>query len=281
MKKGFYLLGLAAIVPVLAYAADSTKDFYQDILLTDEVIAEENVGIAKANASRLLDSKPKVMQIKNNKIISRPAKEKNKPAPKDEVKVDYGSAPFGLIWGNSIKEIKNLGVTLNKIGEKDYINNFTTGHLPKNINDFREVNLTFGIEDHLWRIIAYGKFIKDDASASEGLKIYYQYYKLLEKKYGHAQQFYTPNVVNVDKTITDAKGKPQTITEQQSSPIGGENFLSELQNGQATLYSTFENGTIGVALAINVDGDGQSYIVVDYKNLKILKEREQKTLDAL
>ena len=39
--------------------------------------------------------------------------------------------------------------------------------------------------------------------------------------------------------------------------------------------------TIGAALALNVDGEGKSYIVIDYKNLNILQERENETLNIL
>ena len=38
---------------------------------------------------------------------------------------------------------------------------------------------------------------------------------------------------------------------------------------------------MSVQLLPNVDGDVKSYIVVDYKNLKLLRNREKQTLDAL
>ena len=110
---------------------------------------------------------------------------------------------------------------------------------------------------------------------------YNKFYKLLDTKYGNARQFYTPKVTNVDKTVDLGKGKTQTVTEKREEPIGGENFLKELQSGEAVLYATFENGKVGAALAVNVDGDGRSYITVDYRNLQILKDREQAKLDAL
>lgn len=68
---------------------------------------------------------------------------------------------------------------------------------------------------------------------------------------------------------------------KEDAPIGNPNFLKQLQNGDATLYSTYYNDDVGAALAVNVDGDGKSYIVVDYKNLKLLRNREKQTLDAL
>ena len=74
-------------------------------------------------------------------------------------------------------------------------------------------------------------------------------------------------------------GKTETV--QQEQAIGNPNFLQELQNGQAFLYATFDNSKVGAALSVNVDGDGKSYITVEYKNLTIMRAREQSTMDAL
>lgn len=93
------------------------------------------------------------------------------------------------------------------------------------------------------------------------LDLYNQYYKLLEQKYGNAQQFYTPKVINVDQPV--GNGKTETVQKEQA--IGNPDFLKELQNGEAFLYATFENGKVGAALSVNVDGSGQSYITVEYK----------------
>ena len=288
MKKVFCLLSLALLCPAAADAAEDAGDFYQNLLVTDEVIAAENEDIAIENARRMLDSKPKILKMKDNKVVRLPNRDAVKtpaaaaePAAAEPAQPEYGSAPFGLVWGASAKEIENLGVTLTPAGEKDYMNNYIAGHLPNSLHDFRDVMLTFGIDNRLWRIIAYGKFIKDDAAASGVLKMYRGYFKLLSQKYGHAQEFYTPNVVNVDKTVTDTRGKPQTVTEEKKQPIGNPDFLKELQNGDAELYATFENGIVGAALGVNVDGNGQSYITIDYKNLKLMKEREAETLNAL
>ena len=70
-------------------------------------------------------------------------------------------------------------------------------------------------------------------------------------------------------------------TEQVPEKLENPNFLQQLQNGTASLYSTFEGDGIGAALALNVDGEGKSYIIIDYKNLKILQERENETLNIL
>lgn len=103
------------------------------------------------------------------------------------------------------------------------------------------------------------------------LDLYNQYYKLLEQKYGNAQQFYTPKVINVDQPV--GNGKTETVQKEQA--IGNPDFLKELQNGEAFLYATFENGKVGAALSVNVDGSGQSYITVEYKNLTIMQAQEK------
>ena len=63
--------------------------------------------------------------------------------------------------------------------------------------------------------------------------------------------------------------------------MGGPNFLDALQSGEAVLYATFENQEVGAALAVNVDGEKKSYIVIDYTNLRIFRKREETALDAL
>ena len=77
------------------------------------------------------------------------------------------------------------------------------------------------------------------------------------------------------------QGRMETVSVAEAQPIGNPEFLSQLQSGEATLYATFENPSVGASLAVNVDGDNQSYIIIDYKNLTILKQRQQQTLDAL
>ncbi len=199
------------------------------------------------------------------------------PKRKTELLAENEPGPFGLAWGATYDEVKKEGVSLSAVGQKDYVNNFSATHLPKSVKTFREVILTFGIENELWRIIAYGNLLQDTPSAEKVLDLYNQYYKLLEQKYGNAQQFYTPKVINVDQPV--GNGKTETVQKEQA--IGNPDFLKELQNGEAFLYATFENGKVGAALSVNVDGSGQSYITVEYKNLTIMQAREKTTLDAL
>ena len=51
MKKVFCLLSLALLCPAAANAAEDAGDFYQNLLVTDEVIAAENEDIATTSFS--------------------------------------------------------------------------------------------------------------------------------------------------------------------------------------------------------------------------------------
>lgn len=279
MKKFLAIFAFVGIIPCGQALAQDTSNFYESILISDDMKLEENSDSAKAKASKLLDTKPVPVKIKAPQLRRNMKSSKSDTSKKPQI--NYGSAPFGLTWGLSMNDIKNMGVVLEKTGAKDYVNSFSATYLPNPVNEFRDIVLTFGEEDRLWRIIAYGNFIKDDAKASKVMNIYNRYYKLLTQKYGNEQQFYTPKVTNVDKTVDIGSGRTKIVTEQRNEPIGGANFLQELQSGEANLYSTFENGKVGVALAVNVDGQGRSYIIIDYKNLEIMKDRDNSTLKAL
>ena len=271
MKKILFLF-LAVILTTPAKAQIS-----QDFLLDTEAVAsmepdENSVSQAEESAKQLLQQKPRALRKQTFPKL------RSTPAAKSEPVVSRSqAAPFGLIWGASMSETKNQGVILTSIGEKDYVNNFSATHLPKEVMDIARVDITFGKDDHLWRIIAYGKLLDDDAEASKVMRLYKIYSALLSKKYGNAQEFFTP--AQIDVTQKDARGKD--IVVQEDAPIGNPNFLSQLQSGAAELYSTYYNEEVGAALAVNVDGDGKSYIVIDYKNLRILNAQEQETLDAL
>ena len=186
-------------------------------------------------------------------------------------------APFGLLWEATPADTRNQGVTLVAAELKDYTNSYLAQNPPKPIAFFDKIYVVFGKDNSLYRILAYSHFIDDDSSASKALKEYTLYSELLNKKYGNKQQFFTP--ATITKTIKDQNGRDKQITE--TAPIGGPEFLSQLEQGTATLYSTYNNKNVAAALSINVDGNKKSYIVIDYKNLTALEKQQAKTLDAL
>lgn len=290
MKKNFFLLALLVLLSRSpAFAQDSASDFYQGLLSgtpqTDikEEKLNQSAAEAAAKAGQLLKTKtgklkinvPKVERITRSSTTA-PVKSK---APAQDVQ-NLAAAPFGLLWKAGIDTIKELGVILNPIDEKDYVNSFSATHLPKDPKGFRDIYITFGEENELWRILAVGDFINDEPDASKVLKEYRKYVRLLTQKYGNPQEFFDPKITQVEKKVM-VNGLEKTEIENVPEPIGNPDFLAQLQSGEANLYSTFEGNNIGAALAINVDGDGKSYIIIDYKNIKILQDREKETLDIL
>lgn len=282
MKKGFYFLLLAALFHTISAKAQNVEEIYQEIMLTDELKTEDKMQEVRTQARNLLEQKPEEIKINIPKAkIEIPRRLKKVEVKKAEPE-NLSSAPFGLLWGATILDIQSLGIELTPIDEKDYVNNFRATQLPKSINGFRQVNVTFGVENELWRIIAYGDFIDDDSLASKVLLQYRKYYKLLSQKYGNPQQFYTPKTeINLDKNVKTAPAPAFNPAKDFPSEQNAKDLLKNLQSGEAVLYATFDNKDVGAALAVNVDGNGKSYIIIDYKSLRILRQREAQTLDAL
>ncbi len=290
MLKKAALLTMSCLIPLGFAQAQDNADFYQDLLISDEFKANEakqqqqkemqqQMMNAQESARSLLTTKTKnlkidVPQVERRKVLAPSDKEVAAEAQ------NLAAAPFGLLWKASVATIKNMGVILTPAEQEDYVNSFVATQLPVDAKNFRRIQLTFGEEDELWRIIGYGDFINDTPSASKGLRMYEMYARLLNQKYGNQKDFYTPAMKTIEKEVV-VQGRQTIQTEQVPEKMGNPNFLSQLQQGTASLYSTFEGNDIGVALALSVDGDGKSYIVIDYKNLKILQEREDEALNIL
>lgn len=198
----------------------------------------------------------------------------------EKLRAQLEPAPLGLYWDASIEDLKDLGFEFRAAERKDYQNVYIVDNAQQQNNTFKQVTAVFGTENHLWCIFAEGNPMEDDAQASKILKIYQQYYNALEKKYGKAKQYFMPYTYEVE--LVEGEGQEKKVTrETRTNPLGGPDFLKELQEGKAVLYATFENGIIGVTLGVSVDGDGKSYISVDYKNLKIMRQEQDAKLNRL
>ena len=255
--------------------AQAAEDFFGDLIVSDEMKQEQVGESGQFEAGKILDSNPKALRVERKKLrVERVETEKAAPVIREP-------APLGLKWLATVDEIEYLHVRLEPVERKDMPNSYIATNLPNPVSAFREVLVSFGEDDALWRIEAYGKFIDDDSTAAKGLKEYRKYYQLLEKKYGNAHEFYTPAVVNVDETVTNADGTQSVVSTQQEMPKGADGFLQKLITGEATLYATFENGSVGVTLALLANGDDQTYIVVDYKNLSAGRKEMEELYDAL
>ena len=265
MKK-IVLCGLVALFSGI-HAPKAEEDFFDNLIVDDEMKQEVKTNIEKENAQikagEILDQKPLQLKIDANNQFKV-----KKTTVEEIVPIERELAPFGLKWLATKDEILELQVKLEPYTVKDSPQSYMATNLPKPVKAMREVLISFGDENALWRISGYGKFLDDDDKATKGLEEYHKFYDMLEEKYGNAEEFYTPYVKNVEETTTNEDGSTSKVIKQYFMQIGDEGFKQRLMSGEATLYATFENDHIGVTLALLADGQGQTYIIIDYKNLK-------------
>lgn len=282
MKKNFYIIATLLCTAAFGLRAQENADFYKDIMISEELKMQDKMDDASQQARKLLEQKQEPVKLTLPEEIEPAQLRKRKPVElKKAAPENLSPAPFGLLWGATIADINDLGITLNSIEIKDYVNTFSAENLPKSVIGFRTVDVVFGQENELWRIIAYGDFLNDDASASKVMLEYRKYYTLLNKKYGNAQETYIPAAVNVDRNPEEETAPAFVPSKDAPNPQNAPDLLKNLQSGQTTIYATFQNKDTGAALTVSVDGEGKSYITIDYRSLRILRQREAQTLDAL
>lgn len=278
MKKVILFGLLTLTVAVKAPYADD--DFFDNLIVDEQMQQEVKNTIekekAQVSAGQILDQKPLELKIDTSDEF------KIKKATKDAVlPIEREMAPFGLKWLATKDEISELQVKLAPYAVKDSPNSYMATDLPKPVKTMRKVLISFGDNDALWRISGYGRLIEDDSKATKGLEEYHNFYQMLEQKYGNADEFYTPYVKNVEETTTAEDGTTTKTIRQYYMEVGDEGFKEKLMSGEATLYATFENDHISVTLALLADGDGQTYIIIDYKNLIPDEQDSKQTYDAL
>ncbi len=260
---------LTLLVTLLFATPASARDDYSSLIISEEIKQDDIRNNAIDAAKHLSGRNLEKMKIKSSDADSY----KERKSFEDE---QTSQAPFGLLWGASQEHIKNMGVILQKYNLYDYPNSYKTKYLPKPIEGFDEIVISFGKNNTLWKILAYGAFINDSPEASEILREYKKYYQLLEKKYGNAEEFYI-GLKTKETTIVDNKEVEKTIEE----PIGNANFLEQLRSGEAELYATFYNNEVGVALSVNVNSQGQAYLIIDYKNIVLFEDSQKEIMESL
>lgn len=256
------------------FAQEASSDFYQNILFSQEYEQQQQENQAKNSAADIL--KMEVAPVPLPTTETAVAAPLTLSQSLENLEKTYGAAPLGLTWGASMSDVEKSGVRLIPQPMKDYTNSFLAEKLPNPLKDFSSSYLIFGDSDKLYRIIVRSDMISGDTpNAAKTMKLYQYYYNLLEKKYGNAQQNYSLLTENPDQNPA------QTTSPAAQSPEENPNLLADLISGSAVLYATFGGEDVGAALAVNVDGDNQTYIEIDYQNLKIIKENELNVLEAL
>jgi hypothetical protein len=277
MKKSVFPLCAGCL---MIFDAAAEEAFFDDLLVSKEMQQEMETDQERESgqlkAGELLDTRPVLLKIDPIKKSVKEETVTAEPAP-----VILEPAPFGLKWLASIAQTREQDVLLSAVETKDSPQTYQATHLPKPVSAFQEVLVSFGENDALWRIAAYGRRITDDSKASKGVAQYRKYYEMLAKKYGNAQEFYEPVVVNVEEKVDSGDGTSSIKVRQEKMEIGADGFLEKLVSGEAVLYATFENGKVGVTLALLADGKQQTYLAIDYQNLTASKIENDEIYDAL
>ena len=278
---------------------DGTEDSADEIInpASESSILDDEQ--AKDAARDLLQQKPTILNLRKNDLKSleqleektreirskteKIAQEKEEAEETEEdrikkLKTKYQSAPFGLYWAASQENIKKFGFELLPAERKDYKNVFQVVNPQQKNNTFAYIIAIFGMQDKLWCVYAQGIPQEDDAKATKVLALYHRYFEALSAKYGNAEEHFEPYTYE-ERLIKGEGEKKKVITVTKQNPLGGDNFLQELQEGKAVLYATFQNDKIGVTLGVSVDGDGKSYISVDYKDFALMDSEQQTILN--
>lgn len=278
---------------------DGTEDSADEIInpASESSILDDEQ--AKDAARDLLQQKPTILNLRKNDLKSleqleektreirskteKIAQEKEEAEETEEdrikkLKAKYQSAPFGLYWAASQENIKKFGFEMLPAERKDYKNVFQVVNPQQKNNTFAYIIAIFGMQDKLWCVYAQGIPQEDDAKATKVLALYHRYFEALSAKYGNAEEHFEPYTYE-ERLIKGEGEKKKVITVTKQNPLGGDNFLQELQEGKAVLYATFQNDKIGVTLGVSVDGDGKSYISVDYKDFALMDSEQQTILN--
>lgn len=245
----------------------------------DDLILDKQQKLEVQEKMLMDESKAKTSEALDRRLLNLKFKQKKQEIEEPDVVFDI--APFGLLWLAPKKEIEKLNVTLRPKPIKDAPNCFATKHLPKPVSAFENVLICFGKNDALWRIVAYGVPTDDNEKASKGLEEYQKFYDIFKDKYGNDQEFYTAAVVNIDEEVALKDGSTSHVIKQRFVEKGDDDFKQKLMNGESILYATFHNLLVEVTLVLTANGDGQTFIVVDYQNLRKTSIEQQQMLDAL
>lgn len=273
-----------------AQQADFLDDYIQEIDAVEEATVKTDEMLKQAPKILQLREREKQIleqgKIEREKIEEKINKEKFLQKQAEEKRQHiintYQKAPFGLYWGVSPEETKDINFILQPTERKNYSGVYLADNENKTHPEFKHIIAIYGVRERLWCIYALGTPKEDTPAATEIMHLYKKYYEALEKKYGNAKEFFSPYkyTEEIVKETEDPK-KPEITIVERENPLGGPTFLQELREEKASLYATFENGEVGVVMSVNVDENNQSFLTLDFKNLKLMQAEKDAELKEL
>ena len=250
MKKYIFVLSMILYCGT-ALSQEAVDDFYMDLLEGNNVKQEKESKKAALSAGEMLNQ-----QIKTPKIdmsdFQKEKEDEEKDAPLRKI------APFGVYWGASREDIKNMGVNLTGVVDAKNFG-YSAEDLPRAVKDFN-VRLYFSENDSLWKIVADSVLKEDNSGATNALALYKKYYDFLQKKYGPCEEEYK---------------------EKEGIKIGQNGFFKALQNEDAKLSCSFSADDVSAVLKVITDDENRSGISIEYENEIMVKDYEQDIIDSL
>lgn len=296
--KNIFILFIAIGIftyPQITNAQTKSADGLEFI---EEFVESEEAAIKGRNKSEnLLSEKPNILKLRENeeRLLLENEKKRDELAQKinekkflelkkqeaiEYIKESFEQAPFGLYWNATKEDMESIGFVLTPGKRENYDGVYRVENPKQTYTTFEQVHAIFGLQNHLLCIYAQSIPQPDKPDASKVLQLYRQYYQALQKKYGNDKEVFIPYTYIEEKVEGDDEEKKVTRI-QHENPLGGENFLEELQTGKATLYATFENGKIGVTLSVFGNEKQEGFITVDYKDLNIVNIEKETNIDNL
>jgi hypothetical protein len=302
MKKLFLILSCLIITtPRTVFAQtdpDSTDTQLEDTYFSGFIEDIEAEKKAKQEAEMRFKDSPKILKLQKSQLKELEKnktdrdlvrqkfldlkKERMKPEEKIKNIIEtYESAPLGLNWNISPDKMKQIGYELEQVELEDYPNSYIVkNYQQKNNQPYENVIVSFGENNKLWRINAQTSAQKDESTAKETLKLYHKYFEALSEKYGNANEHFSAFSYETKTTeVIDNETVTKTIIKE--NPKENPDFLNELQTGKAELYATFHNNNVGVTLSVYVNENGLGQVVLDYKNLPLMKKEKETFINNL
>lgn len=253
---------------------------------------------AKAQAKQMLNEKPQMIKLRQSQIKEMERNknerekvrqkfimlEQQKMKPEERVQnilESYDSAPLGLNWGISPEKMTSVGYELEAVEREDYPNSFfIKNYAEKNGKGYENVIVSFGENNELWCINAQTPAQKDEPTAKETLKLYDKYFDALKEKYGNPNEHFSP--YTYEQEVQQGEGEDAvTNIVKKENPRANPEFLQELKSGKAELYATFHNNIVGVTLSVYVNENSEGQLVLDYKNLPLMKKEKEAFINNL
>lgn len=166
-------------------------------------------------------------------------------------------APFGLQWGATPEEVRSLGAELKVDGGKQFGASFSVTKLPKALADQEGAFLSFGFNNRLWRITAFGKAVENEPHGATLKSRYGQLLEALMPKYGAPTRFHS---------------------------LGGSiyreprYFIAGIRTGDSHWYSDFTHTGVFLQVGIVASGgtDGRWRMIFEEKKLREQFEIDKK-----